>query len=261
MKTNKINPKARLVADRLHGYLLAKLAKDKAPKLAEVRALCRNITADRFPKQKDALKGSILAFAKDRLAKDADLADLPELIEAFQDDEDEDDLGMDADPKAKLMKMMDGKFSEDELKTIGDLLDAITAAKEPAPPAVKPDEPAIDEEIPMDKKAMDAAIAQASKASAKQAMDHARALRQAEIEVEPVIGRLSEVPETVDGIYKLALDEMDVDLKGVEPSTYRHIFRAVKDRKVATDALPDLPGTGDNLTDRFGKVATRLVRA
>ncbi len=86
----------------------------------------------------------------------------------------------------------------------------------------KPDDKKDDDKV--DKPAMDAALA----ASGKAIRESMLAVRNAEIEVRPIVGDLSVAMDSAADVYKLALDHMKVDLTCVAPAAYRAVFNAVK---------------------------------
>lgn len=100
---------------------------------------------------------------------------------------------------------------------------------EPEPPAKKDDD-----KDKIDKPAMDAALA----ASGKAIRESMLAVRNAEIEVQPIIGNLSVAMDSAADVYKLALDHMKVDLAGVDKASYRAVFNAVKSQASATSTTP-----------------------
>lgn len=70
------------------------------------------------------------------------------------------------------------------------------------------------------KEAMDSAIAAASRNTETATIKRLRAVREAEIAVQPYIGTLTMAMDSADAVYRLALTSMDVDIKGVHPSAY-----------------------------------------
>jgi len=272
MKTKKNKPqaadaKARAVAYGLHGFLSARLASDKAPSLKEVFALTAKVTADRLPKQKDALIGVIKQ--KYGLAKDADLDDLQELVEELQnedpgDEPDEDEIGEDADPMESLMQLLETRLTPEEYQQASELLgkiappadakppkkegDAIVGKKPEAPPAAAP--AADDVEEGMDKRALDQAFRNARQEGAKIALDRMRAIREAEHECAPIIGQLAQLPESADDVYKFACDAMGLSIEGVPASAYKFMVRAAKngtrDPQLTGDSAAS---TGSSLAD------------
>lgn len=72
---------------------------------------------------------------------------------------------------------------------------------------------------PEHKKAMDAAIAAARADAEKGAIAKMQAIQQAEKDVRPIIGEVSAM-DSAEAIYKLALDQLGVDVTGVHPSAY-----------------------------------------
>jgi len=260
---HKLDPKALEVAHAVHGFLRGKLAGDKAPSLGEVKALTSKVTADRFPKQREALAGVIKQ--QFGLTADADLEDLQDLLEEMQEGGDDDEEGLDADPLQALTSMLENRLSPEDFQAASELLGKIAPqadakpaapaaqAPNPAAPAAKPGEApkaADTEEGMVDKKAMDRALATAEQRGAQLAMDRFKALRAAEEEVRPIIGTLSSPPDTPEAIYKLALDAAKVDLTGVPPQSYKHMVAMLKlsQRGAADDSAFD-HGDGDELKE------------
>lgn len=68
-------------------------------------------------------------------------------------------------------------------------------------------------------KAMDSA--------ARSALAEMAAIRTAEKEVEPVVGKVS-AQTSAGAVYKLALDHMSIDVRGVHPSAYETLFRKAR---------------------------------
>lgn len=97
-------------------------------------------------------------------------------------------------------------------------------AKDSDTPTPDPDAPhgPKDTNMPATKTAMDAAI--------RVAMDAAQAtftaVRIAENEVRPFLGEVAP-QQTPEAVYKLALDAAGYDTAGVDPSAFRHVFRAL----------------------------------
>jgi hypothetical protein len=93
------------------------------------------------------------------------------------------------------------------------------------------------------KPAMDAAINTAVARARRETIAEMNAIRQAEIAVEPLIGKLAAPPATASAVYKLALDEdPSVDLTGVHASAYPALVRMlVAQRNAAAAAVPASP--------------------
>lgn len=259
MKKN--NPLPLRAANALRGFLIGKVAADKAPTLQELLGLTKNLTVDRYPKQKDALKGAVLQAFQPRLLTDSNISleDLPDLLDMIEQAEGEEEgdegEGMADDAGKACMDMLAAKLTPDEMKQVGDY---IAGLKKPQPPAgplkneIKPAAPAADEgeEEMVDKKTMDAALAQAKDEGAKLALDRMNALRTAENAVEPFVGKLANLPETPEAIYKLALDAKGVNLTGVAPSSYRDMVAMLPKPNSTLDfAFDAAAASGDEMKD------------
>ena len=92
-----------------------------------------------------------------------------------------------------------------------------------------------------DKAAMDAAIQSAVANTEKATIQRLNAIRQAEKEVQPLIGEVV-AQDSAEAVYKLALDHAGVDLTGVHASAYGAMVRMlpkpgdIKQPRVAMDA-------------------------
>jgi hypothetical protein len=91
-----------------------------------------------------------------------------------------------------------------------------------------------------DKAAMDAAIAAAVSVAETSTVKRMNAIRQAEKEVQPLIGEVV-AQDSAEAVYKLALDHAKVDLTGVPEAAYGAMVRmlgkpAEKSPRVAMDA-------------------------
>lgn len=80
-----------------------------------------------------------------------------------------------------------------------------------------------------DRKAHDAALIERGSVTA---MAGFKAIRTAEKEVHPLIGEVAAM-DSAEAVYKLALDEAGVDLRGVHPSAYRALVQMAVTQKAA----------------------------
>ena len=111
-----------------------------------------------------------------------------------------------------------------------------------------------------DKKANDAAIKLASDAARAGALSEFRAIRQAEQDVQPLVGAVVAM-DSAEAVYRFALDSVGVENKGVHASALPALISMVKERqntkpaRVAMDA-----SAADDFAKRYPN-ATKLVRA
>lgn len=211
----KLSRSALLASGALRAYLVPKLAKDAKLDVVPMFAAVSKATwkADKA-KLKVALdkalpKGSPL------LATDADIADVVEMLDQLDEMVEQVDetapaqpAAIDADPDAE---------TEEEKKD--------RLAKRAADKAAK------DAELDKDKitkPAMDAAIASAVGKAVKDAetatVARMRALADAERFVRPWVGDLVIAQDTAAEVYKLALETLQVDIAGVDPSAFKAIL-------------------------------------
>jgi hypothetical protein len=266
-----ITKQGATVKGALAAYLVPRIATDKALKPGELDKLFmdKKLTVAPFKKQIPVLADAAKALVKDRLAKDADVEDLEELLEALGEEDlgedkdkglvkDEDDMATDADPGEELMKCLaECNIPEDLLEKINGLVSQLGkpagAAQDDAggkpgeeKPAKKPDNAAPMKEVPVQKPAMDAAIKTATDAAIKTATDAAvkatkdtmAALFTAANDVKPHVGHVDALAfDSADAIYKMALDQMGVKTEGVHPSAYKELLRLAVERPAASSAV------------------------
>jgi len=97
-KERKLTTQGQTVKGALAAYLTPRLAADKAIKPGELDSALKKVSPGRYAKQIPGIVGTIKSMFGDRLAKDADLSDLPEILEALKaageelDEEGEDKL-------------------------------------------------------------------------------------------------------------------------------------------------------------------------
>lgn len=265
MGNKSLSRKAAIVRGALIAVAPRLLAADSAIDLnAILTGVKRKNWLDRKP--------GIVAAIKPHLAKDADIADIVELLDKLDGEQpDDDSVATDEpDPKTEgILGKLRGKISDEDLSEIEAMLKAAPAG-EVKPAAV--DEPVQTEgganadpkngenketlkgmddkdgkEEPMDKKAMDKAIKVACDAAAKDAeaktIARLRGIAEAEQVVAPYVGKLTAM-DSADAVYKAALDIMKVDIKDVHPSAYKAVLTAhakpgeQKRVTVAQDAAP-----------------------
>ena len=247
----KLSPRAIAVRGALLGRIPLSLAADQKLKVTDLTPLVAAITAKAYKSQKAKLAEDIKATFAPRLAQDASLDDITDLLDSLEDgagDEpemgddkkppvppvpptcDDDDMSSDGDEAGKaLLALLQAQNLPDEIMSqVAALLDKLSPA--PAadgfPPAKKgtpvipnPNDPKAGA---IGKPAMDAAIRVAADAT----MQRMQAVRMAEDDVEPIIGRVRG-QTTAEAVYKLALDHMKVDLEGLPPVAFGPLFQSL----------------------------------
>ena len=242
----KLSPRAVAVRGALLGRIPLSLAADQALKVSDLTPLVAHITAKNFKASKAKLAEDIKKAFTPRLAQDADLDDILQMLDNLEDNSDEGPDVEDAKPAVvpapiakdndmtgdgneagqELLALLQAQNLPDEVMAqVAALLDKIS----PAAPAVDGFPPKKGAAVPnpndtkaltVGKPAMDAAIQVAADAT----IARMQAVREAEDAVEPIIGRVRG-QNTAEGVYKLALDHMKVDLTGLPPVAYGPLFQ------------------------------------
>jgi len=253
MKT-KLSPRAVAVRGALLGSIRPKLAADQKLKIADLNALVAPITAKGFKTQKAKLAEDVKKTFKSRLAQDADLDDIMDLLDNLDDGGEEEGLDAavnttpPADPgiqeitgdddgaedgdeagQALLALLQAQNLPDDVMTQVAGLLDQLSAPKaaDAFPPKkgaeVKPvPAPA----APIGKPAMDAAI----KAAQEVTVNRMNAMSAARDKVEPLLGRIQPM-DSAEAVFKLALDHAKVDTAKVHPSAYEALVDMLLDRQ------------------------------
>lgn len=237
--------------------LASKLAMDAAP--IDTSEIFKDVTAKNFKaKMPEVVQRTRTALKDVKLANDATLDGVCELIDKLQQPEvmegadadpttgapmDEEalkaalvDPGVaDADVETKRREFLAGKLTPQDLTAYDAFGGAPAAPVAVANPEVKEDE------MKIDKPAMDAAIKDALEGQAK----NFAAIRVAELAVEPFVGKLSMAFDSAPAVYTKALEMLGVDVKGKHPDALPAIL-AVQPKPgarpapviVAMDAAP-----------------------
>jgi len=242
----KLSPRAVAVRGALLGRIPLSLAADQALKISDLTPLVATLTAKNFKASKAKLAEDIKKTFAPRLAQDADLDDILSLLDNLEDGAEEEGVEDAAKPPAppapiakdddmtgdgneagqELLALLQAQNLPDEVMAqAAALLDKIS----PAAPAVDGLPPKKGAAVPnpndtkaltVGKPAMDAAI----QVAADETIARMQAVREAEDAVEPIIGRVRG-QNTAEGVYKLALDHMKVDLTGLPPVAYGPLFQ------------------------------------
>lgn len=208
-------------------YLKPKLAQDAKIDLAPVLA---KVTSANIKASKPTIIAGLKKATEGKLAQDASLEDVGEVIEALaeilpeQAPEVVEELGgtEDKDPPvsdnddAELRALLKAKGLSDE--EIGRICSGGTAMDQDD-----------DDDDKVTQAAMDAAIAAAVKAAtaagAAAATKTQQQIREAERAVRPYIGDLAMAHDSADAVYRTALTSLGVDIEGVHPSAFPAILK------------------------------------
>lgn len=235
----KYSKTAVAVAAGLRVYLRPKLAQDAA--LGDLGPLVKGLTAKNLASERPRLVRAVEGRFKGKLAQDADLSDLVEVIDAFSDPADPVVAGDEEDPEtppvaedddlmAKMRDMISAKLGAEEAERIMQAIGEPSGAEDSPPPfAGKPDEP-------VSKPAMDAALAKATKEGENAAVARMTAIRTAEQECRPIIGDII-AQDSAEAVYKMALDARGIDLTDTPPSAYRALVKLA----LTQDQTPKTP--------------------
>lgn len=250
-----LSKKAVLAKGALLAVLKPKMAADAK---LDLNAILVGVNAKNWAEKKPGILDAI----KSKMAKDADLADVVELLDKLDGEQpDNDDVAQDEpDPKcAEILDMLRGKISDEDLAQVQAKLSAPAAGGQ-ATDDDEDDEPgAMDEpdqtagaananpkdeknkdEVPMSKAAMDKAIKLACDATARdveaKTIARLRGISEAEEAVKPYVGKLAVAMDSAEAVYKSALEILKVDIKDVHPSAYKAIL--VAQPKPGAEAKP-----------------------
>lgn len=238
--------KALLVSGAVRAYLVPKLAADAK---IDTNSLVVGITAKNFKDRKAQLVAGITRATKGKLAQDATLDDIVELVDALEDvtdgeiDDDaiteavasdpepmdEDDaaaVDADGDKISKLLEFLKGKLSDEDMAAATELVGA--ASDDPAPEGKSDEPPAADGGGKPMKTGMDA------KAFAADVNRRVAAIRTAEREVRPLVGEITVAMDSAAEVYKFALDAAKVETKGVHPSAFGTLVAMAVSAKAAS---------------------------
>jgi uncharacterized protein len=228
-----LSRKAALAKGALIVHLRPKLAADAAIDLTPILA---GVTQANFGAKKAGILSGLRTELRGKLAKDADIEDITQLLDALEEAEEAE--GMDVEPKPEAnddepSNFLKKKMSAEDVATYDSLVAAKTAKdaggeeddeekkkkKEAADKKAKDEAEKKDEE---GKKAMDAAIATVTKS----VRDQARKIRDAEKAVRAYVGDLEVACDSAEEVYRAALTAMGVDVKGVHADALPAILRA-----------------------------------
>lgn len=202
MKVGKLSAKSKmLLAACLMASVGPVLAQDA--QIEDLTAIAGSVDSLKTAKDQRAVVAAVKKHYGEKLAQDADLDGVIQLLDALGSGEEvalDDDEGLAAsiagctpEVKAKIMALLNGGAQDED------------------PPIAKKDDDKVD------KPAMDAAIAKV-RADTIASMN---AIHQALCEVEPHIGVVAIAQDSAENVYKLALDAAKVDLTGVPPSAFK----------------------------------------
>ena len=224
---------ALVIKGALHAALKPKLAADQMPDLNKI---LQGVTATNWSAKKPSVLSALGQIAQDSAVKMA--------LDEFPLEKDEED-----DKKEEKDKTItDPAEDEDPMDGAAERIANLEAAVAKLIQGEKAEGHAEDEEDGSEKKedgekkdkspAMDAAFVNRAVARAKtEALAEARAIREAERAVAPLVGELAVAMDSADDIYRYALEQKGILVKGVHPSAFPAMVELVKDRSSSASTI------------------------
>lgn len=228
-KTMSISRKAVAIRAALGTFLRPQLAQDAA--IVDLGALVRGVTSATIAQDSARIVAAVAAKIPT-----VDTTALTEAIKFAADAEPDDDT----DPNAQKPGESDEDFKKRTMakKQANDGTPAPTAAPVAAP------------------QAMDSATVQSLiEADRAQTIAAMNALRQAEREVQPLIGEVIG-QDSAAAVYKLALDHAHVDVTGVDPSAYGPMVQMLLSTTNKPPVAMDTAGAASSFASMFPTAGT-----
>jgi hypothetical protein len=261
-KTLKVSLLAATALGALATHLKPRLAQDAKLDLAP---LLEGVNGNNFKARRDGIVTGIKAAATGKLAKDANLDDVVDVLEAVAAMAPAEDMepnsgapvagktpGKDEEPN-KLRDFLKGKLSEDDMKACDELMDDQEAM----------DEDDDEDEPKVTKKAMDAAIDTAVRTATDNANRTQRDIREAEELVRPYVGKLAMAHDSAAGVLRTALGALGVkDVEKLHPDALKPILLALPvpgSTKAAPAVAMDAAGV-NSFHERFPEAKNNPVK-
>lgn len=257
-KKPPLSRRALAVSTALGLALKPRLAQDAQ---IDIRPLVEKITAKNWKASKPKLLAALKLATDGKLAADADIADVVGMLDMLDEVAEEADMVeaavsatpveevnavVDADPLAWL----EGKLSPEEMTKLKAMMAPAAAdekdddekddkkdTKSEKDDGEKKGNPfAKDKDAPMDKKAMDAALAKTATEVEASTIKRMRAVATAQEMVRPFVGALdSDDPAE---IYKAGCDHFGIPTEGVDPSAYGAMVKFAADNAAKAKPVP-----------------------
>ena len=294
MTKTVLSRKAAVAKGALLAYLQPKLAQDQK---VDVTPFLATVTAKNFKASRPAILKGLEACTKGKLAMDASIEDVAELLDALEGEETAE--GADAEPNSGLpmsaeemekkanekkaadkkakdeagKEFLKGKLSAEDMKAYDDLVGEVDAKdeaeteeekkarmeKEAKDKKAKDADP--DAEPKVTKKAMDAAIAKTKDETTASVLKIANEIAAAREHVYPVTGKLAMDATCANDVYKAALESMGFaeQIKGVDPSAFKTIFDLQPKPGAERERLAqDSTPDASGFAKRFGNLTDRI---
>lgn len=211
----KLPPKGVALLGALLGYSATVIAQDA--QIGNLHAIVGSGKDLKTAKDRAAVVKAFTKAAEGKLAQDANLDGLAAMVDTVADtDIPAAPNAMDDEPQGGIAEQLAALLTANGIAP--EIIAQIQAlcsggAAMDAEPEDKGDK--------IDKPAMDAAIKSSTEKMRQQMLD----VRNAEIEVQPVIGNLAVAMDSAPAVYKLALDHMGVDTADLDASAFKAMFR------------------------------------
>jgi len=250
MSNKALSRKAILAKGALLACLLPKMASDAQ---INIDPLLVGVNNENWKEKKAGIFAGLAPLTKGKLAKDAELGDVIELLDSLDGTHlpDKDLAGDEDDQVDEKEKTVDSDGLSDEEET---QYQALLKRRKPKPEGAA-DEPPEFAGKPK-KPGMDEAIKAAAKTAEDAAVARMRAISEAEKVVRPYVGELV-AQDSAEAVYKLALDTLGVNVEGVHPSAFRAILEAQKKPGDVAYVVQDSASI-KSFNDRFPEV-TRIT--
>jgi hypothetical protein len=268
------------------GALLALKPKLAADAKLNLNPILAGVTAANWLTSKPLIAAAI----KPKLANDADLADIVELLDSLGDPDDnvglDDDMpadpgagAVDASPVDDILASLKGKISDEDMKDVEGKLRGLKLAGDedddkkdppddkkpaldappPTPGTPAPPATAKKDDDSVSKPAMDAAIKSAVKTAEAAAVKRMRDIAHAEVAVQPWVGKLAIAADSAEFVYKTALETMGIDVSDIHPSAFRAVLEAQPKPGTTPVRIAADSARPQGFAERFPNAAVRKV--
>lgn len=248
--------KLSLMSATAHGalltYLKPRLAQDAKVDLTEALT---GLTSKNFKDKRTSIVTSLKTATSGKLAKDANIDDIVDVLEAIESIAPAEDMEPNAAvpmgkaedeepaPRKRINEFLKDKLSADDMKACDALWDddegqeAMDAEEDEEAKKKAKDKKG------MDRKAMDQAFDERVSKAVADVRQAERNIRTAEEDVRPYIGKIAVAMDSAEDVYKTALVALGVDLTDVPATAFKAILKSqpvpgsgARPPKIAADA-------------------------
>jgi hypothetical protein len=270
-KTAVLSRTADVARGALMAYAKPRLAQDAK---IDLQPILKGVTAKNLKAKASTIAKAFDAAVRPKLGQDADMdqadvqAVVEEVAELMKSESDDiaaavadpdpaaapDPDGNDAPDMDALMSYLGGVLTDEQMAKVksmmgkGDDDDGAEDRRKKGLPAAPSAQDSDKDKVPViTKPAMDAAIAQARKDAATDAMKQANAIRDAERFVRPYVGEIAMACDSAEAVHRAALDILKVKHEGKHPDALADLVevhgqaikaKAEPRRHLAQDAAP-----------------------